>query len=112
MPAGNIVKETSVAANTTNSNILSGSQFTLVTEPSVVSVGVTGSATGLLVSINCGARLVVEPSAPPVATVMPVIPDNFFYTFPALPGEQLQIIAQNTTGGALTVRAVVQIAAA
>ena len=112
MPAGMIVKETSIALTSTTANILAGSQFALLTEPSVISVGVTGNVTGLLVTINCGNRIIAESFAPPVATVMPVIPDNFFFTFPGLPGETIQITVQNTTGAGITVRAVVQIATA
>lgn len=112
MPQGVIVKETVFAGAATNANILAGSQFALITEPSVVSVGVTGTPTGVLTfGINVGNRLVVEAgTAPPVALVMPIIPDQFFYTFPALPGEQLQIAVVATA--AATFRAVCQIAAA
>lgn len=112
MPAGVIVKETVFGGAGTNANVLAGSQFTLITEPSVVSVGVTGTPTAVLTfGINVGNRLVVEQgTSPPVATVMPIIPDQFFYTFPALPGEQLQIAV--TTTAIATFRCVVQIAAA
>lgn len=115
MPAGVIVKETSVTAATTTANILTGSQFALITEPSVVSVGLNASATAAQISINCGNRIIMEQSTPPIDTVMPKVPDNFYWTFPALPGEIVQIAAQNTNAGggaAVTVRAVVQIAAA
>lgn len=113
MPAGMIVKETSVGATTTNPNILSGSQFALLTEPSVISIGVTANtASTLLCTINCGNRIIAESFSPPVATVMPVIPDNFFFTFPGLPGETIQVQIQNTSAGAVTARCVVQIATA
>lgn len=112
MPAGMIVRETPIAATSTNANVLSGSQFALLTEPSVISVGLTAAATGTLCTINCGNRIISEAFPPPVATVMPIIPDNFFFTFPGLPGETIQIQAQNTTGAPVTVRSVVQIASA
>ncbi len=107
---GVIVVEQSIAANSTVANIFAGSQFATVNSPTVCSAAVTGNVTGLLTSIAVGGRIVVEPSAPPVATVMPKIPDDFFYTFGALAAETIQCRVQNTTGAAVTVRAVVQLA--
>lgn len=116
MPAGVISKFTALTT-TQNSNVLSGSQFTLVTEPSVVSVALLGSGTApanILASINCGNRIVMEPSAVPVADTgqtWPRVPDQFMWTFPALPGEIIQITAQ-TSSSTANMASVVQIAAA
>lgn len=110
MTQGVIVIEKSIAANTTDPNILSGSQFTTISSPTILSAAMSAAATGVLMSMNVGGRIVVEPSAAIVATVMPKIPDDFYYTTGALTAETLQIRAQNTTGGAIVVRAVVQLA--
>lgn len=111
MPAGVIQRDTVFAAAGTNSNCLSGSQFALITEPSVVSQGMTQIAALISVGINCGNRIIVEQGAlPPASAVAPVIPDTFYFTYPALPGEQLQLLAVATA--ASTLRHITQIATA
>lgn len=110
MGYGVIVREISVPGNTTVENVFSGSQFEIMTDPSIISLGETASATGLVTSINVGARLLKEAAPPVIRTSMPVQPDDFFYNAPALPQDRLQARIQNTTGGALTYRIVAQIA--
>lgn len=111
MGYGVIVREQSIAANTTVENVFAGSQFEIMTDPSIVSLGETASATGLISQINVGARLLKEAAPPVIRTAMPVQPDDFFFNAPALPQDRLQARVQNTTGGALTYRVVAQIAA-
>jgi hypothetical protein len=112
MPAGVIQRDTAFAAAGTNSNVLAGSQFTLITEPSVISQGMTQSIAGnIAIGINVGNRMIVEQGAlPPLSALQPVIPDTFYFTYPALPGEQLQILAVAAAAG--TLRHITQIATA
>lgn len=110
MGYGVIVREVSVAANTTVENILAGSQFEIMTDPSIVSIGETASATGLISSLNVGARMLKEAAPPVIRTAMPVQPDDFYFNAPALPQDRLQSRVQNTTAGALTYRIVAQVA--
>jgi len=104
-----IIKETSIAANSTNDNLFSGSAFEFARGPQLVTLGVTQSATGLLATFTSGADVVVEESAPPVKTTMPVIPDDFYASDIAAPGDRYVLRVRNTTAGALTVRAILQI---
>jgi len=104
-----IIKEVSVAANSTVDNLLSGSAFEFARGPQLVTLGITQSAVGLLATFTSGADVVVEESAPPVKTVMPVIPDDFYASDIAAPGDRYVLRVRNTTAGALTVRAVLQI---
>src|SRR5690606_19230262 len=83
MGYGVIVREVSVAANTTVENILAGSQFEIMTDPSIVSIGETASATGLVSSLNVGARMLKEAAPPVIRTAMPVQPDDFYFNAPA-----------------------------
>lgn len=104
-----IIKEQSVAANTTVDNLFSGSAFEFARGPQLVTLGCTGSATGLLCTFTSGADVVVEESAPPVATIMPKIPDDFYASDIAAPGDRYVLRVRNTTAGALTIRAILQI---
>lgn len=104
-----IQKEISVAANAVNDNILSGSSFEFLRSNSVVSVGLAGSATGLVANIQSGADIVLEESPLLVKTTMPTIPDDMYYNDVGVAGDRLVIRVRNTTAGALTVRAIVQV---
>lgn len=104
-----IQKEISIAANAVNDNILSGSSFEFLRNNSVVSVGLAGSATGLVANIQSGADIVLEESPILVKTTMPTIPDDMYYNDVGVAGDRLVIRVRNTTGGALTVRAIVQV---
>lgn len=104
-----IQKEVSVAATSANDNILSGSAFEFLRQNAVVSVGLAGSATGLVANIQSGADIVLEESPILVKTTMPTIPDDMYYNDVGVAGDRLVIRVRNTTGGALTVRAIVQV---
>lgn len=104
-----ISKEVSVPANSSVDNIFSGSAFEFARGPSIVSLGLTQSATGLQCQFTSGADVVVEESAPPIKTGFPVIPDEFYASDIAAPGDRFVLRARNTTAGALTLRAVLQI---
>ena len=104
-----IQKEISIAANAVNDNILAGSSFEFLRGNSVVSIGLCGSATGLVANIQSGADIVLEESPLLVKTTMPTIPDDMYYNDVGVSGDRLVIRARNTTGGALTIRAVVQV---
>jgi hypothetical protein len=104
-----IIRETSIAASSTVDNLFSGSAFEFARGPQLVTLGITGSATGLLATFTSGADVVVEEAPPPVKTTMPVIPDDFFASDIAAPGDRYVLRVRNTTAGALTCRAVLQI---
>lgn len=104
-----IQKELSIAANSSNENILSGSAFEFLRGNAVVSIGLTGSATGLVANIQSGADIVLEESPLDIQTRFPKIPDEMYYNDVGILGDRLVIRVRNTTGGALTVRAIVQI---
>ena len=104
-----IQKEVSVAANSANENILSGSAFEFLRGNAVVSIGLAGSATGLVANIQSGADIVLEESPILVKTTMPTIPDDMYYNDVGVQGDRLVVRIRNTTGGALTVRAIIQV---
>lgn len=104
-----IQKEISVAANAVLDNAISGSSFEFLRSNAVVSIGITGSATGLVANIQSGADIVLEESPILVKATMPTIPDDMYYNDAGIQGDRLVIRIRNTTAGALTVRIVVQI---
>lgn len=104
-----IMRETSVAANATVDNFISGSAFEIAVRPVLVSIGMTQSATGLVMTITSGSDLILEEAPIPIKTTYPTIPDEFFFSDVMMPGERLVIRIRNTTAGALTGRCVVQV---
>lgn len=104
-----IQKETSIAANATDDNLISGSSFEFLRGNAVVSIGLVGSATGLVASIQSGSDIVLEEAPLLVKTTMPTIPDDMYYNDVGVLGDRLVIRVRNTTAGALTARCIVQI---
>ena len=104
-----IQKEISIAANSTEDNLISGSSFEFLRGNAVVSIGMVGSATGLVASIQSGSDIVLEEAPLAVKTTMPTIPDDMYYNDVGTLGDRLVLRVRNTSAGALTVRAIVQI---
>lgn len=104
-----IQKETAVAAGAVNDNLLSGSAFEFLRQNSLVSIGVTVSATGGFATIQSGADIIAEEFSPAIATRYPIIPDEMYYSDVGAAGDRLVIRARNPTGGALTFRVIAQV---
>jgi len=107
--AKTIQREQSIAANTTVDNIFTGSQFEFIRRDSILSMAVVGSATGLVATFQVGSDLVLEESPILIRTGMPVIPDDFYYQTGGIAGDRVGLRVRNTTGGALTVRTILQV---
>lgn len=103
-----IMKEVSIAANSQNDNIVSGSAFEFAKSRQVVSIGIVQSATGCFATIQGGSDIICEEFSIPILTTYPIIPDNMYFTDTMEQQDRLVIKVRNTTGGALTVRAVIQ----
>lgn len=99
-------RQTSVAANSVNANLFAGSAFEYARFQSVLSLGHTQAATGNFATFNVGADVVVEEYEPPIATVYPVIPDDFYASDIAEQGDRIVLAVRNSTGGALVNRAI------
>jgi hypothetical protein len=74
-----------------------------------ISMGVTASATGTFFTIISGSDIIVEESPPYVSATFPIIPDQMFFNDVATLADRLVIAARNPTGGAVTIRLIVQI---
>lgn len=103
-----IMVEQSVAAGAVNNNLVSGSAFEFARQRQVVSMGWVQSATGGFMTLQAGADIVAEEFSVPILTTYPVVPDQMYFTDIMENGDRLVARYRNPTGGALTVRGVVQ----
>lgn len=101
--------ETSVAATSSNSNLVSGSAFEFARTRQVVSLAIVAAATGTFVTIQSGSDVILEESPPMVLTTMPIIPDHFYYNDVMEAGDRLKVAVRNPTGGAVVHRLIVQV---
>lgn len=92
----------SIAANSVNDNVLTGSQWEYLPYNARVDFGLVGSATGLLCDVFSGQDNIAEGYAPSIANRFPINPDDFTLSDVAAAGERLKVRGRNTTGGALT----------
>lgn len=104
MPAIQI--EVSVAANSVNSNLVSGSAFEFARSRQVVSIGVTAAATGTFTNITSGSDVILEESPTYIKTQFPIVPDEMFYNDVMEAGDRLRIAVRNSTGAPLVTRAI------
>lgn len=101
-----IVKESSVAAGAVLDNLFAGSAYEFANRNRVASIGLTAAATGTFATLQSGPDIVAEEFAPIVKTVMPVIPDDFFFNDVMSIGDRLVLRIRNPTGGAVIHRGV------
>lgn len=90
----------SVAANSVSANVLSGQLYEFVEAGTLVTVSVTGSATGLRANFVCGVPL-IDDQAINLQNRFPLIPDDIIHSG-MVPGGRMVLRARNTTAGALT----------
>lgn len=104
-----IRRETSIPANSTVDNIVTGSIYEFMPFNAAISIGNNAAATGLVVTVNTGSDTLQEESPAFVSTSFPVIPDDMDLQDVTAQGERLVIKCRNTTGGAVILRSLVQI---
>lgn len=97
-----VIKETSVPANSTVENILSGSIYEFPPWNCKVDFGLSGSATGLVATVTSGSDVLQEEGPVPPTNRFPQAQDDFTLTDLIGAGERIVLRVRNTTGGALT----------
>lgn len=75
----------------------------------MINVGVTASATGTFVTLQCGSDIIAEEFAPYVAATYPIIPDQMYFADVSNTGDRLVARWRNPTAGAITCNAIAQI---
>mgnify|MGYP000606872718 CR=1 FL=1 len=86
-----IQKQFAMAAGDVIENALSGSAFEFLRRPSVISIGVTASATGTFATIQSGPDVILEESPPMVQNTFARIPDEMAYNFAGVTGDRLVV---------------------
>lgn len=104
-----IMRQQSLAAGASDSNILAGSTFELARGNVFLSIGVTADVTGSFITIFSGSDIVLEESPPPLKATYPIIPDEMFFNDIATLADRIVVAARNPTAGAIVHRVVVQI---
>jgi len=98
-----IQNSVSIAANSTNLNVLQGLRFENIKQFGLIDFYGTGSAAGMFATLYVGERNAVERSAINSQNRFPVDPDDLVVAdIEAAPGEKIQLQVENTTAGALT----------
>jgi len=94
----------SIAANATNTNVLSNKQARQIPldTAAVMALRDTGSATGLQRAFNVNSVTEIERGLVSAQNRIPIVEDTVATGLVAGPGANLQLSVENTTGGALT----------
>lgn len=103
-----LMRTTTFGAAGSNANVNAGSIFETARRRWVLSMGIVQSVTANFAGINVGPDVVSEEHDPFVLTTYPIIPDHFFYTDVADPGDKVVMFVRATV--AVVYRSVVIIA--
>lgn len=91
-----------IAANGTNDNVLTGSQFEFLPFNALLEFAINGSAIGLVTDVYSGSDTLIENGAVNSLNRFGVYPDDFDLNDVAAAGERIKVRVRNTTAGALT----------
>ena len=92
---------TSIPANGTVANVLTGQLYEFVTRPATVRFLLNSAATGLLCSIIVGSETMMQEGAIRFTNTMPSTQDDVIVTTFARQNDRLLLSARNTTGAAI-----------
>lgn len=98
--------EVSIAANSTNENVLSAAQYKTVPFNSLIRLLDTGSAAGLRRGLTVSGTSIINRGVVSSQNRVPLDPDDTVVSeVEAFQGQELFLSVENTTAGALTYRA-------
>lgn len=97
-----IQQSVSIAGNSTNDNVLQGSQYEFLPYDAFLEFGLSGSATGLAADVFSGQDVLAENMLLNAQNRVPTYPDDYNLNDVAGAGERIKVRIRNTTGGALT----------
>lgn len=96
-------RSTSIAANSTNDNVLTGQKYERPPFPAMGDLYHTGSAVGLKAALNVGGAAITDTVDVGARNTVPVVPDDLMTGgWGVMQGLLIQLSVENTTGGALT----------
>lgn len=90
---------TTIAASSTNDNVLTGSQFEFLPYNAQLEFGLNGDANGadLRVDVYSGADVLMENAPMSAQNRIPLYPDDYQLTDVAAAGERIKIRVRNTS---------------
>ena len=95
--------ETSIAANSTDNNVLTDQRYERSPYNAMGTLYVNGSAAGLTAELNVGGVSVTPPVQCNTVNATPTVPDDLLISdWEAPMNAKIQLTIVNTTGGALT----------
>lgn len=94
--------KTSVAANTTTSNVVAGNFAEFIAEDSIVSFYACASSAGLYMTAIVGDEVVIDDMELNTQNRMPVVPDDLLIQAGGFAGDRIVIRFRNSTGSAIT----------
>lgn len=101
-----MLRTATITAATTTPNVFNGSTFEYARFRQLLSMGIVANDATITVLVNVGADVVAEEHIPKLASVQPVIPDDFYYQDIAEQGDRIVLQARNSDAADHTVRAV------
>ena len=105
-----LVAEVSIAANATNDNVMRDQQYQTAPFDCYLTLRDTGSATGLRRSLLISGRSIVDRGFVNTNNRVPIVPDDLITSnVPVRAGQQITLPVFNTTAGALTFRAIIDL---
>lgn len=102
-----VMRRETVLAGGTTLAFFNGDPYEIPQRPMLCNAGFTGNATGLVLAITVGSRLIQVESPVDILGTFPVIPDQMGVTYVAMANERQVFQVRNTTGGNLTARGLV-----
>lgn len=105
MTPQSLTKKITIAANESGVNVLSGELVGQIPFDSAafITMGLTGSATGLVATINVGQTVAMSMGDVSAENRIPQMDkDGVIFNVPAFPGAIIQLVIANSTAGALT----------
>ena len=104
---------TSIAANSTDPNVLATSRFEYTPPGRVTRIrgGITTTATGLTATLSAGDRIIAENYVVPVAGTVGLVSrqNDFNFLGSAMPGERLSLSVTNSTVGPLVATSLIEL---
>lgn len=93
----------SIAANTTNPSLFGQTRFEYASVNGFLNIYLNGSALGLTARLIIGSNEVIESSQVNAQNRMPVVPDDLLFGgIQVRAGQRITLEVSNTTAGALT----------
>jgi len=101
--------QTTVAANATVDNVITGNQYEFLPFNAQLDFGIVAAAAGIVMDVYSGSDTLIEAGSCSAANRSPIYPDDFDLRDVAMGGERIKVRLRNTTGAGIVVNTTVRI---